>query len=484
MPSWVFIACALLLAGACIICLKQRATIRRLAREREEIRVEETRVFDFLHGLGEAFSSDVRPADLHRLIVEGTMRILDAHSGALYLVNRPGTLLVPAFLSPGSLPLVGVPAHILTQSKTAPVSLESYLRLHSVPIGEGVIGGVYQRGELLMATSPNSVALAPLAQNRDFIPSSVLVAPLVYARQKLGVLAVATPAGADAFPASDRHVFASIAEQSSFALYNAIVFSDASEKKRLDHDLDVARDIQRILLPSSAPEVAGYQINGVNIPARHVSGDYLDYLKLDDENLGIVIADVSGKGVPASLIMAMCRSALRSEARGRSSSAEVLSKVNRQLFPDIKEDMFISMAYGILRPRDHTFTLARAGHDAPLWYVHASREVTKVQSPGMALGIDGGDVFDRVTTDLTIQLAPGDCLFLYTDGVTEAMDRNSQEFGLDRLMRSIQASASGGASAIIRRVTHDVREFCGNIPQNDDITLIAVRRDDSSLSAT
>ncbi len=480
MPSWIPIACALLLVAAGVVCFCQWLIIRRLAREREEIRVEESRVFDFLHGLGEAFSSDVQQADLHRLIVEGSMRILDAHSGALYLVDRHSTRLIPAFLSPGSLPFIAVPPHILAQARMAPVSLDSYLHLHSVPVGEGLIGGVFERCELLAATIDNPTALSPLTQNKGFMPGSILVSPLVYARQKLGVLALATHLDSTAFPASDRQVFASIAEQSSFALYNAIVFSEASEKKRLDHDLDVARDIQRILLPSSAPDVPGYQINGINIPARHVSGDYLDYLKLDEDNLGIVVADVSGKGVPASLIMAMCRSALRSEARGRSSSAEVLSKVNRQLFPDIKEDMFISMAYGILNSRTHSVTLARAGHDAPLWYVRATRAVTKVQSPGMALGIDSGDVFDRVTTDLTIHLAPGDCLLLYTDGITEAVDRNGQEFGLERLMRSVQASASGGASAIIRRVTHDVREFCGNIPQNDDITLIAVRRNDSS----
>src|SRR5207249_5876282 len=160
----------------------------------------------------------------------------------------------------------------------------------------------------------------------------------------------------------------SIAEQSAFALYNAIIYSMANEKKRLDHDLEIARDIQRILLPAEAPAINGFQISGINVPARQVSGDYFDYIRVDEGRLGVAIADVSGKGVPASLIMAICRSVLRAEAAGNPSPADVLRKVNRQLYPDIKEDMFISMAYLILDHERDGVTLARGGHDAPLLY--------------------------------------------------------------------------------------------------------------------
>src|SRR3989454_11678831 len=195
-----------------------------------------------------------------------------------------------------------------------------------------------------------------------------MVAPLLYGKQNMVVLALANgPMGAP-FSQSDFVVFKSIAEQSAFALYNAIIYSEANEKKRLDHDLEIARDIQRILLPAEAPNVNGFEISGINVPARQVSGDYFDYIKVDDERLGVAIADVSGKGVPASLIMAICRSVLRSQAIGNPSPADVLQKVNRQLYPDIKEDMFISMAYLILDHQRNGVILSRAGHDAPLLY--------------------------------------------------------------------------------------------------------------------
>ena len=292
----------------------------------------------------------------------------------------------------------------------------------------------------------------------------------------MGVLAIANGPGSAPFTKSDFVVFKSIAEQSAFALYNAIVYSEANEKKRLDHDLKIARDIQRVLLPSQAPSVNGFEISGINIPARQVSGDYFDYIKVDDERLGVVIADVSGKGIPASLIMAMCRSVLRSEARQNPSASDVLRKVNRQLYPDIKEDMFISMAYVILDHAHNAVTLSRGGHDAPLLYQRTTETVTTLKPPGMALGIDSGSVFDRITSDFSVPLERDDCLVLYTDGVTEALDPEGNEFGVERMMESVRASAIDGAPAIITRLTDDLRSFVGTHPQNDDITLIAVRK--------
>jgi len=476
---WPILLFGLLLAsvaGWIYTAQRQARRIRTLERSKEEIQVEETLVFDFLHGLGEAFSETIRPNDLHRLIVEGATRIIDANGGALYMTDRTGAKLVPAFISKGCPPLVEVPADILQQAAATPIALESYLRLHSVPLGEGTIGRVWQAGQPVCL---NELSEAPeLAKLRDTSlgAASMMVSALLYGKQNMGVLAVANgPMGAS-FSQSDFVVFKSIAEQSAFALYNAIIYSEANEKKRLDHDLEIARDIQRILLPSEAPSVNGFEISGINIPARQVSGDYFDYIKVDDERLGVAIADVSGKGVPASLIMAICRSVLRSQATQNPSPADVLQKVNRQLYPDIKEDMFISMAYLILDHAHNGVVLSRAGHDAPLLYKSSSQTVTPLKPPGMVLGIDSGNVFDRLTSDVAVPLERDDCLVLYTDGVTEAIDTEGNEFGVERVIQSLRASAMNGASAIVTRLIDDLRNFVGSHPQNDDITLIAIRK--------
>jgi phosphoserine phosphatase RsbU/P len=463
-------------AGWIITAWLQAQRIRRLERSHEEIQVEETLVFDFLHGLGEAFRETIRPQELHRLIVEGATRILDAHGGALYVTDRTGAKLTPAFISKGCPPLVDVPQNILQQAAATPIALESFLRLHTVGAGEGLIGRVWQTGQAVCLSEFSEAPELAKLRGSAFGSASVMATSLRYGDQDLGVLALANgPRGAP-FSQAEFVVFKSIAEQSAFALYNAIIYSMANEKKRLDHDLEIARDIQRILLPAEAPAINGFQISGINVPARQVSGDYFDYIQVDDERLGVAIADVSGKGVPASLIMAICRSVLRAEAARNPSPADVLRKVNRQLYPDIKEDMFISMAYLILNHQREGVTLARAGHDSPLLYSRQSQAVNPVKPPGMVVGIDSGSVFDRLTVDFAVPLERDDCLVLYTDGVPETLNSEGDEFGIERMMQSVHASAANGAQAIVKKVIDDVRDFTGSAPQNDDITLIAIRK--------
>ncbi|MDQ3120846.1 MAG: SpoIIE family protein phosphatase [Verrucomicrobiota bacterium] len=473
-----------LILGLFVLCLigwvwtwlHQVQRIRQLERSKEEIQVEETLVFDFLHGLGAAFTETIRPADLHRLIVEGAARILDAHGGALYMIDRGGTKLAPVFISKGCPPLMGVPAHVLQQATSTPGAVENFLRMHMVEVGEGIIGRAWQGQQATFLADLSDAPELNTLRGTPLGTTSVLVTPLLYGKQNMGVLALANGPTSVPFTPSDFVVFKSIAEQSAFALYNAIIYSEANEKKRLDHDLQIAREIQHILLPSKSPAIPGFEISGLNIPASQVSGDYFDYIKIDEDRLGVAIADVSGKGVPASLIMAICRSVLRSQAPENTSPSEVLKKVNRQLYPDIKEDMFISMAYLVFDHARATVTLSRAGHDAPLLYRAATQELTQIKPPGLVLGIDSGSVFDRITNDFAVPLERDDCLILYTDGVTEALDTAGDEFGLDRMTRSVRASAPEGAPAILERLIDDLRNFVGSTPQNDDITLIAIRK--------
>ncbi len=464
------------LIGWLVTSFLQRRSFKKLERSKEEIQVEETLVFDFLHGLGEAFTETIRPGDLHRLIVEGATRILDARGGALYLVDRTGSRLAPVFMSQGCPPMINVPDHILEQARINPEALDSFLRMQTVETGEGVIGRAWETKQAIAVERPADVAELNKLRDTPMATTSVMVAPLLYGKQNMGALAIGTGPKMPAFSASDFVVFKSISEQSAFALYNAIVYSEANEKKRLDHDLQIARNIQRVLLPSTAPSISGFEMSGLNVPARHVSGDYFDYIKVDDDHLGVAIADVSGKGVPASLIMAICRSVLRSQAPGNPSPSDVLQKVNRQLYPDIKEDMFISMAYVILDHASNRLVLSRAGHDAPLHYRARDRSIEKVKPPGMAVGIDSGDVFDRVTRDFPLELERDDCLLFYTDGITEALNQEGDEFGMARMTASVQQHAPEGAHALISSLREDVRNFIGSYPQNDDITLIAIRK--------
>ncbi len=443
-----------------------RRQLTDLMREKVKIQTEERRVFDFLHGIGEALKDDSHAGDLDGLIVEGALRILEADGGTLYLTNKKGTVLQPTYVSKGSPPFVELPK----LAGSATTSLNAQIRLQAVKVGEGIIG---------LALSDNSpVSLLPtdarLERLLAYGVNSAFIAPLIYAGQNLGVLALARSGKSAPFGPAHFNTFKALAEQSAFSLFDAFLHHEAAEKQQIEKDLNIANEVQRILLPSEPPMIEGFDLAGTNVPARYVSGDYFDYIPLDEDRYGVVIADVSGKGIPAALLMAMTRTALRLFAKGEGSPAEAIRRLNAHLYPDIREDMFISLAYVVIDRRSSELQLVRAGHDAPLVYRAADRSVTRVNPPGMAVGIDSGGAFNRVTNDFSLSLAPGDCLVLYTDGVTEAQDRNGDEFGLEAMIRSVQASASEGAAGIIQRVTSDVKAFIGDQPPHDDITLITI----------
>jgi sigma-B regulation protein RsbU (phosphoserine phosphatase) len=450
---------------------RQRERIEALQKSCDKIEGEETRVFDFLHGLGTALTPTSAPGDLNVLIVEGALRVLEAHGGGFYRADKTGTRLVPQFVSRRCPAFFEVTAEERGQTG---FEWAAFLRRRSVAASEGPLGEVWRTQEpLLLQTGDPRLAVA---KGSPDVPRSAMIFPLVHGDMKLGVLVVARAGGTDPFLASDFRIGRAVAEQSAFALHNAHIFSEAAEKKRLERELQDAHEIQRILLPANEPDITGYQISGINLPAQHVSGDYYDYVHIDDAHLGVVIADVSGKGIAASLVMATCRSVLQSAAAGQPSPAATLRTVNARLFPDIKEDMFISMAYAVIDRHSPAITLCRAGHDAPLLYSARDRTVSKINPPGMAVGIDSGSAFNRVCVDFSLTLERDDCLILYTDGVTEALDSQGEEFGMANVIKSILASAPEGAAQMIAKLTDDLRAFVGSHPQHDDITLIVIRK--------
>jgi len=444
---------------------KWRGRVAVSEARREKVEAEERRMFDFLHGIGRALSVDSRAEDLHRYIVSGALRITEADGGAIYLSDRKGAGLRRAFGTDEWTAIFPVPP----EAEKSKELLATYLRWHAVPLGEGIIGMDWRGRDGAQLDGDDSRLPAGRC-------GSLMIAPLTFGGHQLGVLFVTRKPERESFAPGAFTIFESIAEQSAFALHSSAIFHEAAEKKRMDEDLAVAHEIQRILLPTSAPDVAGFQISGINVPARQVSGDYYDYIEIDPEHLGLAIADVSGKGVAASLIMAMCRSVLRTQAQAKLSPAAALRAVNGQLYPDIKEDMFISMAYAVLHAPTSTLTLCRAGHDAPLLYRAKDQSVSRINPPGMALGIDGGGVFDRVTNDFTLTLEAGDVLLLYTDGVTEALNAQGDEFGMEKTIEALKTTAADGAAGLIARLTDDLRAFIGSYPQHDDITLIAIRK--------
>ena len=475
MPQPVTFLLGFFAAAALAYLLRRRGMkkIRGLEQEKEELLTEESRMFSFLHELGQNLAYDRGLRRLHEDIVEGVARVVGADSTALYLLDRTGTALVPAALTKNCPALIELPERLLGESIA---KLHSYLQLTAAPAGEGLLGRCF--------TNQLPVNAGPLMQGRHWsgrlassqAGMSVMVAPVTTGSRKLGVLAAVQDAGKEPFSAHEFEVFRSAAEQGAFALASAMTQQEAMDKRRIEEELRSASEVQRILLPDKAPELGDYHIAATNTAAKVLSGDYYDFIRLDDDHAGIIIADVSGKGFPASLIMATCRALVRGLAQHELSPTATLSRVNRQLWGDVREDMFISLAYCVLDRRSSRVVLSRAGHDAPLLYSKSTGAVTTLKPPGLALGVDSGKVFERVTRDFDFDMQSGDCLLLYTDGVNEAANNEGDEFGLARLTETFRQAAPAGAQAVLDAFQKAVSEFAGSQPQSDDITIIAVQK--------
>lgn len=457
--------------------LIRREELQRLEKRYVSLQHEKTVLFDFLHDLGEAFTDNIDRTQLLNIILRCAQQVCDAHGGAIYLWNPSRNELQAEAVMGIFPPPFPVPNDVADKLATRTEYLESLVK--NEPLlqdSNSLLARVASNGKPVLIADASDDSRFPRFREESLCVRTYLAVPLHYRDEELGVLALANREDGKAFTLNDFEIVKSVADQAAYSLHNAQVYSQLADKRKMDHDLKVAREIQRILLPDHPPAAPGFAFHAMNIPAQQVSGDYYDFIHVDDTRWGMAIADVSGKGIPASLIMAMCRSVLRSTAEGCLSPAEVLREVNRQLHPDIREDMFITMVYLIYDTQSHELRIARAGHEAPLLATENFSKITSVRAPGMALGIDSGEVFDEVIEDSVLPMLPGDTVVVFTDGINEAIDRQGEEFGRDHIKEAMRTIGRDGVEPLVNNVVERVKRFCGDQPQNDDITLAAFQR--------
>ena len=244
------------------------------------------------------------------------------------------------------------------------------------------------------------------------------------------------------------------------------------EKETLERELEVARQIQESILPRSMPRLAGFNFGARIVPARSVGGDLFDFIPLDDHTLGIVVADVSGKGWPAAIFMALARSLLRAEATRGDHPGHVLRSANRKLIDMNGAGMFVTVLYGALDQANRTFTYARAGHEIPIVVAPAGTVATPPMSTGHPLGLIEDE--DLSLDQQTLVIPPDGKLLLYTDGVPDVMDPQGGFFGIERLKDLLRKSHAPSAQALCDDILATVHAHHAAVPQYDDVTLVAV----------
>lgn len=391
--------------------------------------------------LAQSFERD----DVLTRIFEILRRVVQYDAGGIFLIH----------------PKAGEVVHT-TQVGYDPDALQN---LH-LKIGEGLVGHVAKTGE--------RINIPDVSQDQRYVNArassrSALVVPIEVRERRLGVLNLESDRLA-AYDANDEWLVRAFAHQLAIALDRAELFDKQIQVRRLSEQLAVARSIQQSFLPQRAPDIEGYDVAGANFPSEQVGGDYFDFVPIVPGQWGLAIADVSGKGIPAAIIMAGFRASLIAEIRNNYAIRTIFRKVNNVLKEMTPRDNFVTAFYGVLDSTNRVLTFANAGHNPPLLF-RSGGAVERLEEGGPLVGV----IADARYVERPVWLGKGDLILLYTDGVTESMRESGEEFGEARLIELVRASQDLGAAALCERIHQEVKSFAAGASGMDDITLVAVR---------
>lgn len=429
----------------------------------------DTRRLRLLYDLGVAFAAQVEPDELVAMVIAKCREALDAEAAAILLHDPVRNELYFPYVADEN------------------AAVAARLRDLRFPADRGIAGAVFRSGQSLhIADAAADARFYPGVDRRSgLVTRNLLCSPLRSRQGTIGVIQVLNRRGDASFSDEDLAFLDALAGGIAVAIENARLYAQLREQVAaleravhehnellaLHRELDIARSIQQSIVPQTFPQRTDVQIFADMLPAQEVGGDFYDFFPVDTTHLGLVIGDVSGKGIPAALFMAVTRTLLRSTALAGALSGECLRRVNALLIPENTAQMFVTVFYGILNIRTGALEYSNGGHNPPyLLRVDGAVEVLP-GTGGTVLGMLDEARFDAKTATLR----PGDGIFLYTDGITEAMDADGNLFTDRRLQATLSRMKERGPREVIRSVVDAVKRHCDNAAQSDDITALAVR---------
>jgi sigma-B regulation protein RsbU (phosphoserine phosphatase) len=311
---------------------------------------------------------------------------------------------------------------------------------------------------------------------------SVLAVPLGVGENVFGIIYADSPLAEGRFTEDHLKVLTTLASVAAIRVENARLMEERIERERLEREQQVASEIQHRFLPAAAPQLPGYELQGISFPCYEIGGDYYDFIERSDGKLVVALGDVSGKGTAAALLMSSLHAAVHAQADIHDSLVKTVSAVNRYLVESIPPNRFVTLFYAELDPKQGMLTFLNAGHNPPL-IVHSGGTMEQLAAGGLPLGIMPNADFREGRT----QLHPGDVLVVYSDGVTEAYNPKGEEFGPTRLYEVVSRNIDSSAAGIRDRIEAALTKFCQGTPAADDITLVIVKRQaeasDAALAA-
>ncbi len=299
---------------------------------------------------------------------------------------------------------------------------------------------------------------------------ATVIVPLIYENKLTGFMALGRKKSGKFYRRGDINLLNTLANQGAVAVENSVRLGEVIEKERMDEELSIARDLQMSMLPAVIPEIAGFRVAAHCTPAREVGGDFYDFIADDGSQLGIIVGDVTGKGVSGALVMSASRSVFRMLSEQGLGVGQLMTRANDRAKKDIREGMFVAVLYAVLHGEDRSVHLCSAGQTQPVLYSARTGRAGFVETVGdnCPLGIIDGVEYEETI----LALEEGDCLIFYTDGVVEAVNEKGEMFGFERLLEAVGSAGKGDAGSVLEALKGQVDGFVGKAPQHDDITII------------
>ncbi|OGC76883.1 MAG: hypothetical protein A2Z27_06075 [candidate division Zixibacteria bacterium RBG_16_50_21] len=415
----------------------------RLQQEVENLRlaVEE---LSLLNEIAVAIGSLSEVSAITDLIVSKCNRKLKTEQGCILLLSEDETSPFKTYVRKIERPTTQFPIHVST-------TLMGWMIKNQKP--------------LMINDLPNDERFQNLALKTDF--KSLLLVPLKHRNKLTGLFATFNKAGE--FDMSDQRLLSIVAGQSAQIIENARLREEEKKLQEIEKELLVAREIQQGLLPKFVPQIPGFDVFGYTLPTKQVGGDYFDFVLLPDGRLSFGIADVSGKGTPAALLMANLQATLRSQILADCDPAKAVANANRLLCRSVETGKFATLVHGCLDPKARKLAYVNAGHNPP--FLFRGNELLTLDKGGLLLGVLESAPYEQGE----VALKSGDVLIMYTDGITEAHNETEAMFEEERLIQAVNENFGLSARELAQKIVKEVQAFQGLQPQSDDITLVIVK---------
>jgi sigma-B regulation protein RsbU (phosphoserine phosphatase) len=430
--------------------IKNEGYVRRIEEENRRLKAELEKL-TILHDIARAIGSAWSLEQIMELAVRQCIKHLGTEQGSVTLLDLEDS---------------EKPFHTMIRrgdrtEGILPFRLDAQLR-----------GWMLQYQQPLLANDLLSDSRFTVDPKKDEPIRSVLSVPLRYKGRMIGSLNAFNKRAAEGFTPADQQLLTIIGTEVAQVIENARLYEEEQALMDMQKEMRLAYDIQTGLLPQGAPEIPGYDVSGRSIPAQDVGGDYYDFIQMGGPRVGICLGDVSGKGVPAALLMANLQATLRGQTIQGLSPKECLERSNVHLLGNMDPGRFITLFYAVLDGQHHELAYANAGHNHPFLF-KAGEAVTRLDVSGIALG----SVDNARYTEGRAALAPGDIFVVFSDGITEAIDRDEDLFGEQRLSRIVSRNSGETAEHLIEIIFDAVKLHVGEASQSDDMTAVVVKRE-------